>query len=247
MSNVVRKTSNINAIAITGSSGKTSLKELLAQTLKKIVSTCYSKNSFNNKYGVPLSLFNINKQNILGVFEIGMDKKGEIQKLAKLVNPDLGIITNISYAHIKNFRNLNEIAQAKSELIDEIVKNGTIVLNRDDHYFNFFKNKAIKRKLKIITFSKKNNANVKYIKTISQKEKSIIILKVYNQNISLQIQKKMEPYIDNLLASVAIISNYFEIKKLNKNIFNNFILPKGRGDIKKIKVKNKYLNIIVES
>ena len=67
-SNLVRKTSKIKAIAITGSSGKTSLKELLSQCLKKIASTSYSKKSFNNKFGVPISLFNIQKNNIFGVF-----------------------------------------------------------------------------------------------------------------------------------------------------------------------------------
>ena len=80
-SNLVRKASKIKAIAITGSSGKTSLKELLSQCLNKIASTSYSKKSFNNKFGVPISLFNIQKNNIFGVFEVGMDKKGEINSL----------------------------------------------------------------------------------------------------------------------------------------------------------------------
>ena len=102
-SNLIRKTSNIKAIAITGSCGKTSLKELIGQCLNKIVSTSYSKQSFNNKYGVPISLLNIQKKDIFGVFEVGMDKKGEIDSLTKLIMPDLGVITNISYAHIKNF------------------------------------------------------------------------------------------------------------------------------------------------
>ena len=122
---MVRKASKIKAIAITGSSGKTSLKELLSQCLNKIASTSYSKKSFNNKFGVPISLFNIQKNNIFGVFEVGMDKKGEINHLTKLIMPDLGVITNISYAHIKNFKNLYEIALAKSEMINNIVSGGS--------------------------------------------------------------------------------------------------------------------------
>jgi len=152
---IVRKTSNINTIAITGSSGKTSLKELIGQSLSKISSTCYSKKSYNNKYGVPLSLFNIKKKNTFGIFEAGMDKKGEIDKLTKLISPNLAVITNVSYAHIKNFSSLNQIASAKSEIINNVLQGGTIVLNRDDIYFDYFKKKALRKNLKIISFGKK--------------------------------------------------------------------------------------------
>ena len=65
-----------------------------------------------------------------------MDKKGEINELSKIVKPEIGVITNISYAHIKNFKNISKIAEAKSELIDNIAENGTMVLNKDDNFFN---------------------------------------------------------------------------------------------------------------
>ena len=74
-----------------------------------------------------------------------MDKKGEIDKLTGIIKPDLGIITNISYAHIKNFNNLDQIAKAKSEMIDNIIPNGKIILNADDNYFSFLKKIAKKR------------------------------------------------------------------------------------------------------
>ena len=77
-----------------------------------------------------------------------MDKKGEIDFLTKKIMPNVGVITNISYAHIKNFKNLNGIANAKSEIINNIVENGTIILNADDKFFKFFKSKSIKKKLK---------------------------------------------------------------------------------------------------
>ena len=71
---------------------------------KKISKTTYSPKSFNNRYGVPLSLFNLKNNDQFGIFEVGMDKKGEIDNLTKIVKPDLGIITNISYAHSKNLK-----------------------------------------------------------------------------------------------------------------------------------------------
>ena len=83
---------------------------MLGRSLNKIYRTTYSVKSYNNKYGVPISLFNINKRDKFGVFEVGMDRKGEIDYLTKIVKPNVGVITNISYAHIKNFKNLNDIA-----------------------------------------------------------------------------------------------------------------------------------------
>ena len=70
---------------------------------------------------------------------MGMDKKGEINFLSKIINPDIGVITNISYAHAKNFKNIKQIALAKSEIINNIKKDGSLVLNADDKFYNFHK------------------------------------------------------------------------------------------------------------
>ena len=83
-------------ISITGSCGKTTLKEMLGHTLNKISKVSLSPKSYNNKYGVPLSLFNLKQKDNFGVFEAGMDKKGEINFLTKILKPNIGIITNIS-------------------------------------------------------------------------------------------------------------------------------------------------------
>ena len=94
-----------------------------------------------------------------------MDKKGEIDYLTKILNPDLGIITNISYAHSKNFKNIKGIAHAKGEMISNIKSNGSIILNADDHFFDFHKKKALKKKLKVFSFSMDNKkSNIKFFK-----------------------------------------------------------------------------------
>ena len=152
-SSILRENYSSKIIAITGSCGKTSLKELIGKTLKKISKVTYSPKSFNNKFGVPLSLFNLNKNDDFGIFEIGMDKKGEIDYLSKIIKPDVGVITNISYAHAKNFKNIKQIALAKSEIIHNVKDGGALVLNADDPFYNFHKKIALKKKLKIYTFS----------------------------------------------------------------------------------------------
>ena len=134
-----RDKSRANIIAITGSAGKTSLKNLIKDQLDSFGKTFCSPKSFNNYLGVPLSLSELNTNHQFGVFEVGMSKKGEIHSLSKLIKPHIGIITNIGEAHIENFKNLNGIAQAKGEIINNIKKNGILILNRDDKYYNYFK------------------------------------------------------------------------------------------------------------
>ena len=118
ISKIFRKNIDTKVIAITGSCGKTTLKELLGNTLKKISKVSISPKSYNNKYGVPLSLFNLTNKDNFGVLEVGMDKKGEIDYLTKIIRPDVSVITNVNYAHAKNFKNIKQIALAKSEIIN---------------------------------------------------------------------------------------------------------------------------------
>ena len=118
---------------------------MLGESFKKITDAYYSPKSFNNKYGVPLSLLNLKQDKKFGIFEVGMDRKGEIDFLSTILKPDLGIITNISYAHSKNFKNIKGIAEAKSEIIKNIKSGGSIILNKDDQFFEFLQKKALQK------------------------------------------------------------------------------------------------------
>ncbi|MDB4193277.1 UDP-N-acetylmuramoyl-L-alanyl-D-glutamate--2,6-diaminopimelate ligase [Candidatus Pelagibacter sp.] len=189
VSSTLRENLSSKIIAITGSCGKTSLKELTGRSLNKISRATYSPKSFNNKFGVPLSLFNIKQNDEFGIFEIGMDKKGEIDNLSKIIKPDVGVITNISYAHIKNFKNINQIALAKSEIIKNIKDGGYLILNKDDKFYNFHKKIGLKRNLKILSFSLKNKSATTYLDSIS-KEKS-------KYKISININKTKKYFYSN--------------------------------------------------
>ena len=89
-----------------------------------------------------------------------MSRSGEIKNLAGLVKPHLGVITNIGVAHLENFRNINGIAKAKSEIIEKIEPGGTIILNRDDKFFNYLNKKAKLYNLKVSTFGKNHNSDI---------------------------------------------------------------------------------------
>jgi murE/murF fusion protein len=247
-SELYRKNIETKIIAITGSCGKTTLKELLGSLLNQLSKVGISPKSYNNKYGVPLSLFNLDQKDNYGVLEIGMDKKGEIDYLSKIVKPDVSVITNINYAHAKNFKNLRQIALAKSEIINNTKVNGFIVLNSDDNFFSLHKNIANKRNLKILSFGINNqNANIKLIsiKRISNKFKAKI--SVNNFKTYFYISNDFQNNILNILAALAVISIFLDISKLNKNIFMSFKTPNGRGDITKIKINKKNLNLVDES
>ncbi len=237
-----------NIISITGSCGKTTLKEMLGTTLKKISKVSCSPKSYNNKYGVPLSLFNTKQKDDFGVFEVGMDKKGEIDYLTKILKPNLGIITNISYAHSKNFKDIKGIADAKSEIINNIKKDGTIILNADDTFFEYHKKKALKRNLKVLSFGIDNKkSSIKFDKIKKHKNKYKIFIKINDLSFFFFSKTNSRSYLQNLLATITLLHLYFEINSIPKNIFFDFKPPEGRGDFVKIKTKLKKINLIDES
>ena len=247
-SSVLRENTDSKIIAITGSCGKTSLKDLIGKTLDKISNVTYSQKSFNNKFGVPLSLFNLKHNDEFGIFEIGMDKKDEIDYLSKILKPEVGVITNISYAHAKNFKNIKQIALAKAEIIKNIKKGGSIVLNYDDQFYSLHKKIAEKRKLKIYSFSiKKKNCEVNLDFIKKDKLKYKISININNTKKYFYINSNFENYIKNVLAAVLIISIFKDIKKLDKNIFYNHKVRNGRGDISKIRMFKKNIYLVDES
>jgi len=242
-----REYSKAQIIAVTGSSGKTTFKTLLGNLLDNYGATYYSKKSYNNHFGVPLSLSNLEHDHQYGVFEIGMSKPGEILKLSSLVKPDIGIITNIGEAHIENFNNLNGIAKAKSEIIENIKNNGYLILNKDDKYFNYFSKLAKKRKINVLSFGtiKKSDANL--IKYETYKNYSLLHLKVLNKKIFLKVKNINFLTILNTLSSLLILSilnlNYLKIKNLT-NLFSSI---EGRGKVHTINRYKKKFNLIDES
>jgi len=247
-SSILRNNLSSKIISITGSCGKTSLKELTGRSLNKISQVTYSPKSFNNKLGVPLSLFNLKKNDAFGIFEIGMDKKGEIDYLSKIIKPDVGVITNISYAHIKNFKNINEIALAKSEIIKNIKDNGYLVLNKDDKFYNFHKKIGLQRNLKILSFSLKDKSastNLDSIKKTKLKYK--ISININKEKTYFYLNSFFENDLKNLLATITIVSIFKDIHELDKNIFYNHKVPSGRGDIVKIKLFKKMFYLVDES
>ena len=167
---IKREKTTAKVIAITGSAGKTSLKNLTKDLLKNLGKTFSSPKSFNNELGVPISLANLSVDDKFGVFEVGMSRAGEIKNLTKLIKPHIGVITNIGEAHLENFKDVNGIANAKSEIIEQIKNGGTIILNRDDKFFDYLFNKAKKFNLNISTFGFHKKSDIRAVKITKKKK-----------------------------------------------------------------------------
>lgn len=119
-------------VGVTGSCGKTSTKDMLGSVLGRVIPTVHSPKSYNNHVGVPLSLLQIEKSTRAAVIEIGTSAPGEIQALAQLAEPDVGIVTCVSEAHLKGLGSIDGVAKEKAGLLDGLRPGGVAILNFDD-------------------------------------------------------------------------------------------------------------------
>jgi UDP-N-acetylmuramoyl-tripeptide--D-alanyl-D-alanine ligase len=126
-------------IAVTGSNGKTTAKNITFEILSRAANSVKSQGNYNNFFGLPLSVFQIKSDTRFAVLELGMSRKGEISRLGEIASPDMAVITNIGPVHLEFFKNLNEIAAAKLEIVDRIRPGGILIVNGDDDYLREIK------------------------------------------------------------------------------------------------------------
>jgi UDP-N-acetylmuramoyl-tripeptide--D-alanyl-D-alanine ligase len=149
----------VKMVGITGSAGKTSTRDMVALVLSGSGIVIKNEKNFNNEIGVPLTLSKIETQTKFGVIEMGMRGRGQIEDLCRLVDPDIGIITNIGYSHIELLKEQKNIMLAKRELIDALPFDGIAVLPYDDPWFDSLKDGFIGR---VVTFGSREGSNIRY-------------------------------------------------------------------------------------
>jgi len=150
---------DIPVIGVTGSNGKTTVKEMIATILSCKAPCLATRGNLNNDIGVPLTLLRLRRKHRSAVIEMGMNHEGEIAYLSSLVRPDVGVITNASEAHLAGLGNVASVAAAKAELFSRLAENGTAVINADDPYCEFWRKQA-KEKI-VVTFGFSNQADVR--------------------------------------------------------------------------------------
>lgn len=237
---------NPTIVGITGSVGKTSTKEMLGVVLasyaerlaKKMKAAAQqlfyiSPANQNNTLGVPLCLVNTPATIHYGIYEAGMNHKGELAAIGQTLRPDIGVITNIYENHIGHFADINAIAEAKYELIDSVAAGGTAILNCDSGFFEEHSKKFIKKKKGIvISFGASKEADI-YLDLIS--DVKLVQTKFFDRSVHYKLGALGEHQVINSLAILAAL------KALNIPIDNSTLSslatyrnPRGRGDSQRL-------------
>ena len=138
LATAVRKVWGKPLIGVTGSAGKTTTKDAIAHVLGSKRRVLKSEGNFNNHFGLPLMLLKLESEHDLAVIEMGMSHAGEIRALAKIAQPEIGVVTNVAPVHLEFFDSIAGIARAKYELVESLPSTGTAVLNADDEYVSQF-------------------------------------------------------------------------------------------------------------
>ena len=208
-------------IAVTGSNGKTTTTNIISKTLKNNSKTL---KNFNNEIGMPLSIMNASSKSKNLVLEIGASKFGDIDYLSKILKPHVGVITNIGHSHLEKLGNVNGVFEVKSELINNIKKNGFLIVPSDnkEHLDRW---KKLRNDINILTFGIESAADF-YASKINLKENGLSF--VVRSNLikkPIQIKTSIEGKhnIKNILASFAVhfclkedLENFVNILKVNK-------------------------------
>ncbi len=206
LARAARARSAAGIVAVTGSVGKTTTKEALRLALSAEGETHASAASYNNHWGVPLSLARMAREARFGVFEIGMNHPGEITPLVRLVRPQVAIITTVEPVHIAQFSGIEEIADAKSEIFDGLEPGGTAVLNRDNGQFERLAASAAAKGVdRIVTFGADPASDVRLVDVALHPRCSVLVADVMGTPVTLKIGMPGRHIVQNVLAVLAAV------------------------------------------
>ena len=237
-----RRRFSIPVIAITGSNGKTTTKELLSSVLAEQYPTHFTKGNFNNHIGVPLTLLEMPEDTEVAVIEMGANHVGEIDFLCQIAEPTHGIITNIGRAHLEGFGGIEGVKKGKSELYKYLEKKpGMVFINRDE---SFLEELAIKNSIKLFYLrSDQSHLDVEPYETILISDRPFlrVSFRGYDDKmIEIQSQLIGEYNFNNIMTAISI-GRYFKVPvEAMKKAIENYIPTNNRSQLVK-KNTNTYI------
>jgi UDP-N-acetylmuramoyl-tripeptide--D-alanyl-D-alanine ligase len=234
-------------LAVTGSAGKTGSKEALRLALAASGSVHTSAKSFNNHWGVPLSLANMPKEVRFGVFEIGMNHAGEIDALTRLVRPEIAIVTTVAPVHLGFFRSVEEIADAKAEIFHGLLPGGAAILNRDSPYFERLKAHALEHGAKIVGFGEAQDAEARLLGVELEPDGSKVKADILGETLSYRLGAPGRHLVQNSLAVLAAAKLAGADLKAAARALDGLQAQAGRGARTLIAAKGGRMAVIDES
>ncbi len=219
-----------DVIAVTGSVGKTGTKEMLRLALSADGPTHAPVGSYNNHWGVPLTLARMPADTAHGIFEIGMNHPGEIRPLTRLVRPHVAIVTTVEPVHLAYFDGEAGIAEAKAEIFEGLQPDGTAVLNRDNSWFDTLVRRARAQGAKIISFGEHTSADVRLDRVALQPDASSVAATLFGEAIAYRIGAPGGHLVRNSLAVVAACHAVGADLAQALLALGRFRAPKGRGE-----------------
>lgn len=218
-------------VAVTGSVGKTSTKETLKKVLARFGETHASAASYNNHFGVPLTLARMPAQAYYGVFEIGMNHAGEITPLVGMVRPHVAVITTVAPVHIENFPNVEAIADAKAEIFLGLEPDGAAILNYDNEHFQQLKDRAMEAGVNhILTFGSDTHADARLMSFTPQADGSVIEVDICGTQFTCRLGAPGHHVAMNAL-SVLLTAYALSLDVRAAGDELQFVhAPKGRGE-----------------
>ncbi len=227
-----RLSDEAGVVAVTGSVGKTSTKEMLRACLTRLGATHAPEKSFNNHWGVPLTLARMPASTRFGVLEIGMNHAGEITPLSKLSRPHVAIITTVEPVHIEHFASIDAIADAKAEIIAGIEPGGVVVLNRDNASYERLAAAARASGVDIYSFGEHRQAHVRLLKCDLKTDRTDIEVECGNGRIVYSIGAPGRHMAQNsaaVIAAIEALGQDFESTIHAIGALATFGAPTGRG------------------
>jgi UDP-N-acetylmuramoyl-tripeptide--D-alanyl-D-alanine ligase len=234
-------------IAVTGSVGKTSTKEALRLALSTQGSVHASQASYNNHWGVPLTLARMPSDARFGVFEIGMNHSGEIARLVKLVRPHVAIVTTIAPVHLENLGSLEAIAEAKAEVFQGLEPAGAAILPRDAPHYELLRERAEGHAASIFSFGEREDADARILEFTHHEERTQISAIVLGRVIRFSLAAPGRHFAVNALA-VLLAARALEVDpEAAAAGLAAFAAPKGRGRRVKLASPTGSFTLIDES
>lgn len=243
-----RDRSAARIVAVTGSVGKTGTKEMLALALSAQAPTHYSVGSFNNHWGVPLSLARMPASSTYAVFELGMNHPGEITPLVGMVRPHVAIVTTVELVHAGHFASVEEIADAKAEIFTGLEPGGVAVLNRDNRHFHRLADAAKAANVgKLLTFGSHIDSDARLMDCAVDPTETKVFALLKDKALSYRIGVPGLHWAMNSLAVILAVGALGADADAAAKALAGMAPPKGRGERHRVALSAGSFELIDES